>query len=39
MLLLAVLLCSGTPAFAEKIWQDGVQYALYNDLTAYVVVP
>ena len=37
MLLLAVLLCGGTSAFAYRtIWQDSIEYKLYDDLTAYV---
>ena len=37
MLLLAVLLCGGNSAFADTtIWQDSIQYVLWDDLTAYV---
>ena len=36
MLLLAVLLCGGVSTFADYVWQDGIKYALYDDLTAYV---
>lgn len=37
MLLLAVLLCGGTYAFADySVWQDSIQYGLQYDLTAYV---
>ena len=37
MLLLAVLLCSGTAAFADTtVWQGDIQYGLRDDLTAYV---
>ena len=37
MLLLAVLLCSGISALADTaIWQDGIEYWLLDDLTAYV---
>lgn len=36
MLLLAVLLCGGVSTFADYVWQDGINYALYDDLTAYV---
>lgn len=37
MLLLAVLLCGGTYAFADySVWQDSIQYELQYDLTAYV---
>ena len=36
MLLVAVLLCSGTAAFADtEIWQDSIKYTL-SDYTAYV---
>lgn len=38
MLLLAVLLCGGASAFADTIiWQDGKEYWLRDDLTAYVI--
>ena len=34
MLLVAVLLCSGTAAFAyEEIWQNGIKYELFNNGT------
>ena len=37
MLLLVVLLCSGTAAFADTtVWQGDIQYGLRDDLTAYV---
>lgn len=36
MLLLAVLLCGGVSTFADYVWQDGIKYALYDDLTAFV---
>lgn len=37
MLLLVVLLCGGTAAFADTaIWQDSIEYTLSDDLTAYV---
>ena len=37
MLLLAVLLCSGISAFAYEVtWQNGIEYMLWDDLTAYV---
>ena len=37
MLLVAVLLCSGTAAFADTtVWQGDIQYGLRDDLTAYV---
>ena len=37
MLLLVVLLCGGTSAFADYIWQDDIQYNLRDDLTADVI--
>ena len=38
MLLLAVLLCGGTYAFADySVWQDSIQYGLQYDLTAKVI--
>lgn len=36
MLLVAVLLCGGNSAFADYVSQDGIQYELWDDLTAYV---